>query len=98
MDAKSKANFINSISTGNEVVCQNCGVKNEIFSEFCITCGTEISTNEDLTQKSVYPLDNDNSIPALKQANIKYVEPSNAFAHGLPDWTIEPPQLLVRRR
>ena len=28
----------------------------------------------------------------------KYVEPSAAFAEGLPEWSIEPPQVVVRRR
>lgn len=30
--------------------------------------------------------------------DVKYVEPNNVFAQGLPDWSIEPPQVVVRRR
>ena len=27
-----------------------------------------------------------------------YVEPKSVFAEGLPEWTIEPPQVVVRRK
>lgn len=27
----------------------------------------------------------------------RYVEPNSAFAEGLPAWSIEPPQAMVRR-
>ena len=30
--------------------------------------------------------------------NIRYEEPEYAFAKGLPNWNIEPPQVMVRRR
>ncbi len=36
-----------------------------------------------------------NAAPAKVE---KYVEPNSAFALGLPDWSIEPPQVMVRRR
>ena len=36
--------------------------------------------------------------PAAPQKNVKYKEAPSAFAEGLPEWSIEPPQVMVRRR
>lgn len=93
MDAKSKANFINSVASGASIPCPKCGTSNKPDAEFCISCGAEITVLKE-TQ---------NSTPAfepVKEASakaVKYVAPSNAFAQGLPDWSIEPPQVMVRR-
>lgn len=41
-----------------------------------------------------------NDKPAFKQLDDKekeYAEPDNIFAQGLPDWSIEPPVVMVRR-
>ena len=45
-----------------------------------------------------------NDAPAFEPAKAapppvveKYVEPHNVFADGLPEWSIEPPQVMVRR-
>lgn len=93
MDAKSKANFINSVVSGTSIPCPKCGTSNKSDAKFCISCGAEITVSKE-TQ---------NSTPAfepVKEASakaVKYVAPGNAFAHGLPDWSIEPPQVMVRR-
>ena len=34
---------------------------------------------------------------AVKPVN-NYVEPESVFAQGLPEWSVEPPQVVVRRR
>lgn len=95
MDAKSKANFINSVASGTNIPCPKCGTSNKSDSKFCISCGEEI----------LAPQETQNDAPAFeptKEAEvpnkpIKYVEPNNVFAQGLPDWSIEPPQVMVRR-
>ncbi len=43
MDATTKANFINSVASGNEIPCPNCGANNKAGSKFCITCGTPLA-------------------------------------------------------
>lgn len=43
MDAKSKADFINSVAAGTATHCPNCGMINESDSKFCISCGAELS-------------------------------------------------------
>lgn len=35
---------------------------------------------------------------AEEAAPVKYVEPENVFAQGLPEWSLEPPQVVVRRK
>lgn len=93
MDAKSKANFINSVASGTTVPCPKCGTNNKSDSKFCISCGAEITV----------PHEEQNNTPAFEPAKespvkaVKYVEPNNVFAQGLPSWSIEPPQVMVRR-
>lgn len=93
MDAKSKANFINSVASGTSIPCPKCGTSNKPDAKFCISCGAEITVSKEAQ----------NSAPAFEPVKevsdkaVKYVAPSNAFAQGLPDWSIEPPQVMVRR-
>lgn len=94
MDAKSKANFINSVASGANIPCPKCGVSNKAGSNFCISCGTKIST----PQVSPDNAPADATVQEAPAKVSKYIEPSNVFAHGLPDWSIEPPQVMVRRR
>lgn len=90
MDAKSRANFINSVAAGQQTACPSCGAKNDAASKFCISCGKELSAPAA------------SSAPAFAAATVetkaKYEEPNNVFAQGLPAWSIEPPQVMVRRR
>ncbi len=94
MDAKSKAEFINSVASLKSVPCPKCGSNNKANNKFCFSCGAEI----------IVPQNVQNNVPAFETAkeepnNVnKYVEPNNVFAQGLPDWSIEPPQIMVRRR
>lgn len=95
MDAKSKANFINSVASGASVPCPKCGTSNKPDGKFCISCGAKITV----------PQEAQNSAPAFEPAKeagaqtkaAKYVEPNNVFAQGLPNWSVEPPQVMVRR-
>lgn len=42
MDAKSRADFINSVAGNQKIPCPNCNTLNDIDSSFCFTCGTQI--------------------------------------------------------
>lgn len=79
MDAKSKANFINSIADGQETACPECEAENG--KEMVNDAPAFAPASESVAPKAV-----------------KYVEPTNVFAQGLPEWSIEPPQVMVRRR
>lgn len=93
MNVKSKADFINSVASGISVPCPKCGTNNKPDSKSCISCGAEITASKEAQ----------NNAPAfepVKEAfakNVKYVEPNNVFAQGLPEWNIEPPQMMIRR-
>lgn len=161
MNAKSKADFINSVAAGSTIPCPQCGMVNESDSKFCVSCGTKLSppqkpqvhepafeqvkeedpyksafgqVKEEETYQSAFEQVKEEDQykpafgqvkeekpykPAFEQAKEKesyapsseevkeremfaqvsqYVERSNALAEGLPEWTIEPPQVMVRRR
>ena len=91
MDAKSKANFINSVAAGTNIPCPKCGANNKADSKFCISCGEEIVVPKADNTPAFAPAQ---ETPA-QVAN--YVEPRGAFAEGLPAWSSEPPQVMVRR-
>lgn len=95
MDAKTKANFINSVAAGTSIACPKCGANNKSDSKFCISCGAEIVVPKADDAPAFAPTQEASATPA-KVA--KYVEPQSAFAEGLPAWSIEPPQVMVRRR
>lgn len=49
MDAKAKANFINSLNCDNnqpKKACPNCNALNDNDSKFCIECGTSLDKQE----------------------------------------------------
>lgn len=90
MDAKSKANFINSVAAGKEVVCPACKARNSADSKTCATCGFDLQKGELSAAKA--------PVSETQGAAEKYVEPEAVFAKGLPAWDITPPQIVVRRR
>lgn len=94
MDAKSKANFINAVASGTSVPCPKCVAANKSDSKFCISCGAEISISQEVQNNTSVFEPSKESAPTK---TVKYVEPNNVFAKGLPDWSIEPPQVMVRR-
>lgn len=96
MDAKSRANFINSVASGAGIPCPGCGTLNKPDSRFCISCGSEITSPATKEPKNTAP-----AFEPVKESAPKapaYEEPSSAFAHGLPEWSLEPPQVVIRRR
>lgn len=96
MDAKSKANFINSVANGDIVVCPKCGTQNNKEFKFCLSCGEELIKNNESDNAPAFAQVNDSGIES-KEVDVK-TEPESVFAQGLPSWSIEPPQVLVRRR
>lgn len=53
MDAKSKANFINSVAGVQKIPCPNCNTLNDADSIFCAICGTKIGSEQEDTVVSV---------------------------------------------
>lgn len=65
MDAKSRADFINSV--------KDTGSKAPAFK-----------STEEKTEKN--------------KSSAEYTEEKSALAEGLPQWSLEPPNIMVRRR
>lgn len=53
MDAKSKANFINSVAGAQKIPCPNCNSLNDADAMFCAICGTKIGTEQEEMVPSV---------------------------------------------
>ncbi len=76
---------VSSVVIGKKIICPNCGAENSPGNKICTICGREI-------------------IPALSAINSKntrklneYVKPNTVFAQGLPEWNLEPPNVVIRR-
>lgn len=143
MDARSKANFINAVVSGQENPCPNCNTLNEADAKFCASCGTPMIRKSEAAQAAPQEMPAEpvftpvqevaqeapqevpafvplkkvkmaqetqgspTSAPAEEKKEDMAFEPlkkvqkdevRSAFADGLPEWTIEPPQILVRRK
>jgi len=68
MDAKSKANFINSVASGQKIPCPNCNSLNRPDSSFCTFCGTKLegipieAAREDPNTSTAYAQSNSEEI------------------------------------
>jgi len=111
MDAKSKADFINSFTSAETIPCPACGTNNKSDSRFCISCGNELTkavAEEKSNSSAAFPQTSDETKvsaeatekaadPVKVEQHVVYIEPSKAFALGLPEWSIEPPSVPIRR-
>lgn len=96
MDAKGKADFINSIAEGKAIPCPSCSTANKPGTKFCTCCGTELPAPAAFSDAPAFKPIDEKHQDITKKAT-KYVEPASAFADGLPAWDIVPPQVMVRR-
>ena len=85
MNAKMKAEFINSIAAGKTIPCPNCNAANPADRKNCEVCGTALGS------KGAAFASVDEPVAAA-------VQEVPVFAEGLPDWDTVPPQVMVRRR
>lgn len=85
MNAKMKAEFINSVAAGKMIPCPKCETPNTPDSRFCMACGVS------LVSKGV-------AFDSLEEQVTETVQEVPAFAEGLPAWDIVPPQVMVKRR
>lgn len=111
MDGKSKADFVNSAASDQSRICLKCQTLNRAGARFCITCGENLEENknkkmEQMTKSSLpfasigkEPKVNENTDTQPVHDSLRgYHEPEGIFANGLPIWTVEPPQVMVRRK
>lgn len=95
MDAKSKANFINSVAAGEVVPCPNCGAANKPEDTNCVSCGTALAAPAFAPAETEAPAAE--AFAPVAEAPAAAAEPVSVFAEGLPAWDIVPPQVVVRR-
>ncbi len=108
MDAKRRADFINSVAKEQQVPCPKCNTLNRSGAAFCKTCGAPLEkkdAGQAPAQAAFAPANKETQKPASKPASkpvskpaVHYDEPDNVFAEGLPEWTVEPPMVAVRRK
>ena len=100
MDAKQRAQFINAQSSPSEPaikICSNCGA--EVRGKFCTKCGTKYEAPKPaVKEEPAY-----NPFAEMKEEPVtnpfaEVKEEQSALAKGLPEWNIEPPQVVVRRK
>ena len=79
MNARSKADFINSVA-GGMIPCPNCQKLNEPDSKFCEACGTRLVKPEEPKPEATpafEPVKKEEPVPAFEP--VKKVEPAPAF-------------------
>ena len=65
-----------------KLICPNCGSENPVGNKYCLICGSVLQTESSRSENSAGSL---------------FSKDSSRFAQGLPAWSIEPPQVVVRR-
>lgn len=101
MSAKKRAAFINAVAEKMSIPCPSCNSANEPDSKFCYVCGTQLEAPSPSADSSNLSLSKTNeaafgSINSSLQVSAE--TPKGIFAEGLPEWNLEPPQVVVRRR
>lgn len=97
MDAKSKADFFNSIVEGQTIPCPKCNTANKPDAQFCMTCGAKLTKATEKNNTPAFASVSENQ-QQTTCGEAKYSEVKSVFAEGLPSWDIIPPQVIVRRR
>ena len=113
MEAKDKISFINSIEetffcsqcgTQNPKdarFCQNCGYEINVMQQMEQPMFEEIVVESNASQENT-TFRPTKQLPPLEFKRIDFnpgneVEEDTVFATGFPDWSIEPPMVVVRR-
>lgn len=91
MDAKSKADFINSVASGQMIPCPQCNQPNEPNAALCAACGAQMAP-------AAEPAATEPAAPAAVSSVSVVDEEHNIFAKGMPNWDIVPPEMAIRRK
>lgn len=101
MDAKSKANFINSVAGGQGIPCPNCNTLNEADSKFCIACGTPLTQKKPenvVPFATAEPVQEPTPTPAAAPSQEKEPVPAAEPSQQQPFAAAEPSRPPVRPR
>lgn len=75
--------------------CEFCDSEITMAQEFCTRCGKSVNKSSKVKNNEKPEVQVFNKVTELS-SDLESDEPS-AFAMGLPNWSIEPPQVVVRR-
>lgn len=103
MQGKTETDLINAAAAGKIKVCPNCQASNDVNAQCCTTCGSEFDMNEAPRGATPFAPVDEMAATAESRVNGKVSarqerRASGVFAEGLPMWTLEPPQVVVRRK
>ena len=59
MDAKAKAEFINSVAGGQGIPCPKCNGLNKAGSNFCVYCGSPLGNKSEKDHSADEPVNNE---------------------------------------
>ncbi|WP_029545864.1 zinc ribbon domain-containing protein [Selenomonas sp. AB3002] len=102
-------NETDMLKESNKIICPNCSSENESDWAFCYSCGTKLpngneeqsGTQINMAGMTVPQVAVNKYKPLKRHIEIHVptieVEEESVFAKDLPSWSIEPPQLPVRR-
>jgi len=73
--------------------CSKCGTGLVDTAKFCSKCGTTCPVDSAEPEAAAF-------VPVIKPKPQvpQQVESPSVFAEGLPEWSIEPPMVVVRRK
>lgn len=108
MNARLRANFINSVADTTKIPCPRCQQLNESDSKFCFSCGTTLLPESKNTENQGISLKSQPDGGQIHAATLQAFaaeevisspdqKEESVFAQGLPAWNLVPPQVPVRR-
>lgn len=80
------------------VVCPKCGAVNQPGGKFCYKCGTNLTASKQAAPPADQGKASPKASPKVEEITVQYEEPQCVFAEGLPDWSIEPPKIMIHRK
>ncbi len=100
MSAKKRAAFINAVAEKKSIPCPSCNSANEPESRFCCVCGAQLPAPSSSADSSLSLSKTNEAAFGSINSSLQVSEqtPKGIFAEGMPEWNLEPPQVVVRRR
>jgi hypothetical protein len=90
------AMILNQIADGQKIQCNSCGSMNDPDSAVCAACGAVLLAKPASAQEAAFS----SAVPERSEPAASVVQaqiPMPAFADGLAEWDLLPPQVVVRR-
>lgn len=94
-----KDTAVTTVENAGVKKCPKCGVENVEEAMFCASCGTPLNRQKaDMTNQAFTSVQEEKTESVQQPASEVPQEAESAFAKGLPEWDMVPPQVMVRRK